>query len=128
MRIPVVLPTGTTWKVTDASSGAAIVSQTIPASPSDNALRTGYYNVPLPGGVPMGWLVWQANLPAAGVATYAISPVGAGTLGAAVASEVLAVASPAGADVTITNGIVTLTFDASTGLLSNLANSAAGVK
>lgn len=129
VRLPVALPTGVvaSYAVQDAG-GAQVVAQLVPASAADLELRTVYYGEPAPA--PLAWLCFQApRVPALGFsslfvtakATAAEAPLTHISVGAR-----LATSGGGGlrlADSTLTNGIVTLTISAATGMLSAFANS-----
>ena len=119
-RVPVALPAGVASYAVTNASGAALVAQLLPASPADTQLRTAYYGVP--AGAALAWLVWQASLPAAGYATFTLTPRAA----APAATHASAPAPLAAANATITNGVVTLTLDAATGLVTSYASAAVG--
>ena len=123
MRLPAALVSGVTnYKVT-GPDGADVTAQLVPASAADSALRTNYYGA---AAVPMTWVCFQAAAPALGFANYFLTPVAS-----AAEAPLTHVSRPRTAklraDQTLTNGIVTLTFAAATGLLSNFADSSTGV-
>ena len=123
------------------SAAQAVVAQVLPLSDRDLALRTGYYNVSNAANVQ--WLAFQtsagAPVPPAGYAAYFIVP--SATLEGAPLTHASAVrrvrvrgggggaAARIGgaADQTLTNGLLTLTFDGSTGLVRHWASSASGL-
>ena len=118
------------------SAANAVVAQVLPLSARDVSLRTGYYNVSNPMNVQ--WLAFQtsaaAPVPPAGFAVYFIVP--SATLEGAPlthASAVRRVAvrgarlGRADADSTLTNGLLTITFDGSTGLVRRWANAQSGL-
>ena len=129
IRIPVGLPAGVASYAVAGPTGAAVPAQLIPATAADGALRTGYYGAPAK---PMAWLVWQAALPAAGSAAFFITasatavtethvstPTPMAVRGARVGSRLR--------DQTLTNGVLTITISAATGMVSSYANAVSGV-
>jgi hypothetical protein len=138
VRLPVALPPGAvaSYSVQDAS-GAALAAQLVPASAADLALREGYYGEPAAS--PIAWLCFLAP---------EVAPLGYGSYfvtARATAAEAplthLSTAAPAPTrrsgsggggglrlrDSTLTNGVVTLTISAATGMLSAFANSLTNV-
>ena len=109
------------------SNAQPVLSQILPLSARDVALRTQYYNVSNKNNVQ--WLAFQtsasAPVPPAGFAVYFIVP-SATREGAPLthASRVhrVALRGGGGADQVITNGVLSLTFDGSTGLVRRWAN------
>ena len=125
IRLPVGLPTGVASYAAFDSAATSIVAQITPLTPVDTALRTEYYGYK--SATPVAWLHFVAELPAMGYAAYFIVP-SATSAGAPRThlSKPTPIALGANADATVTNGIVTLTFDGSTGLLKSYANSENG--
>jgi alpha-mannosidase len=134
VRLPVGLPPGVTSYAVTGPTGDAVQAQLLPLSPSDLALRA-YYGA---SNVTVAWLAFLAAVPALGHAAYFIEPVGpTGPAGpAAVASDVVVVqqqppstssSSSSQTDQTLTNGILTLTISAATGMLSSYANAETGL-
>ncbi len=130
-RLPVALPAGVAaWAVAGADGAAPLPAQLTPASAADLALRRGYYGYNDTAGGGLAWLAFQvAGVPPAGFTTVFLLPVANAT-----AAPFTAVAAPAPApaprragDATLSNGIVTLTFDGVTGLLRGFASAASGV-
>ena len=126
IRIPVSTPPGIASFAVADSAGAAVPAQLLPASPADAALRTAYY-----GAAPLNasWLVFLAPLPAAGFAVFKITP--SATAAGAPATHLshprrVPAAAAAAAPVSITNGVVTLAFDAASGLPASYASAALG--
>ena len=76
------------------------------------------------------WLAFQASLPPVGFAAYFVTPAStveeAPSTFASTVTEV-SVGAADSTDSTITNGVLSLTFSAATGLLSSYANTAGGV-
>ncbi len=109
------------FAVTDAATGLALTAQLLPASASDLALRTEYYGEPLPALGNLSWLCWQGTLPAAGFATFILTP----TLSAAAAPATIhsRLELRSSSNNSISNRLLTLTFDAE-GLLSSYASNA----
>ena len=123
MRVPVALPAGIKSFSVAGPNGAPLVAQLVPVSPADSALRTGYYGAAASS--TMAWLCWQGAAPAAGYTSFIISP-------AATASDaplthhsvpVKMVTGGAGGlrlrDSVLSNGVVSLTISAATGLVSS---------
>jgi lysosomal alpha-mannosidase len=122
VRVPVGLPAGVaSWAVSDAD-GAGVAAQLVPLSPRDAALRALYNATP---GAPVAWLCFEAALPAAGFAAFFLVPCNA--TGCAPRTAASAVRALGGADAQLSNGRLTLTLDARTGLASRLADAATGV-
>ena len=132
VRIPVGLPSGVaSYKVYNSSAGL-VASQLSAPSATDAALRS-YYSYS--SATPVSWLAFNAPaVPAMGFTTFFLQP--SATREAAAAFAVPAPrAAPAvrkrklrvGADTVMSNGIVSLTFDGTTGMLSNFAAAADGI-
>ena len=112
------------YSVTGPSGTGFVTSQLIPLSARDTELRSSYYGYK--SGTPVSWLVFQASLPPAGYAAYFIMPTGTGEEAPAThISEVTRVTGPA--DTTLTNGVVSVTIDGTTGYVSHYSNAATGV-
>lgn len=126
VRVPVAMPSGVaSYSVRDAS-GANVTAQLIPSSPSDVALRVGYYGA---AAMPMAWLVWQGAVPAMGGASFFITPSATpvDSTHVSVPRTIVTGRHRVGAaDQTVTNGVVTLTISAATGMLSQYATNATG--
>lgn len=129
VRLPVGLPAGVASYIVTDFTGAAVIAQLTPLSPNDLHLRTEYYaynsSVVQPSQVQ--WLNFLATAPPMGYATYFLTP-SATVEGAPLThmSELKTVAVHAGAT-TISNGLLTLTFDTSSGLISGYADSTTGL-
>ena len=133
--LPVGLPVGAaSYRVLDGTA-APVVAQLLPLSAADVALRVDYYGAANASGV--RWLAFQAAaLPPVGFSVFFLAPV-ASMLDAPlthVSSARLvtgkrsrAAAGEEAADVTSTNGVLSLTFDGVTGLLSHFSSAASGV-
>lgn len=130
LRFPVGNPaSGSTYAVYDAT-GAAVTAQLIPVTAVDTHLRTEYYAY---NSITVTWLAFVGDLPPMGYTTYFIVPTAAGAR-VSTTKSTLADMMPTGTDATpdnteagldaptanptMTNGIVTLTFNASTGLVT----------
>ena len=129
-RIPVALPAGVASYAVAGPDGAAVTAQLVHATAADLALRTGYYGAP--AAAAMAWLMWQGPLPAAGAAAYFVTPSATAVQSTHVSTPVpMAVrGARVGArlrDQQITNGVITLTISAATGMVSSYANAATGV-
>lgn len=143
VRIPVgVIPgVSASWSVVNAS-GSAVPSQLLAITATDAHLRYDYYkyhgSTPA-GNVSIGWLVFVASrIPAQGISTYFLIPSPANDPKLVSAESTLVtprvggrtlrapVESPTG-NASVSNGIVTLTVDTVSGLLTNYASAATGV-
>ena len=125
--VPVGLPAGVASYDVYGPNAAAVPAQLMPLSGADNDLRT-YYSAPATPAT--NWLAFQATLPPVGYAVYFIVPSAtpAGKSGLTTASVVTTVAVGEGAgDEPLTNGIVTLTFDGTTGRLKLWADASSGL-
>jgi len=138
--LPVGLPTGiVSYSVFD-NNNKPVTAQLFPLSSRDTSLRTEYYNDN--STVPIQWLAFQANLPATGFSAYFIIPTGSteeapfthistpitmriGNNG--LRSATRKTKNVVEGDQQITNGVVTVTIDGNTGLVSNYANSNNGI-
>jgi hypothetical protein len=121
VRLSAGFPAGVkSYAVTD-SDGKPVTAQLVPPSAKDAYLR-GIY-----GGAAVAtqWLVFTAALPAAGYAAFFLTP-SATAVPHTHESAVRELGAGAG-DQTVTNGRVTLTVSAATGLLSGYADSQTGV-
>ena len=124
VRLPVALLPGTaSFRVTDSGGAADITAQLLPPSATDTELREDYYGAP---STPMSWLAFQVpSIPPMGFAVVFITPVAAAAAAPAThASTVTRLLR--GADETVTNGVVTLTLDGATGLVSAFADARSG--
>jgi hypothetical protein len=132
LRLPVALPAGVHSYAVVGPSGAPITAQFLPISPEDAYLRSIYGGA---AAVPMSWLAFMApDVPAVGYITCFITPAASAaeapdTHASTVATwaPVLGSGSSEAAPV-LTNGVITLTFDAATGALTGYANAATGVR
>ena len=128
VRLPVALNAGVaSFRVTDSSGAADVTAQLLPPSDADTALREGYYGAPP---APMAWLAFQAPLvPPLGFAVVFVAPVAAAADAPAThASTVtrLRHGGRGGGDEQVTNGVVTLTLDGASGLVSAYADARSG--
>jgi hypothetical protein len=125
VRVPVGLPAGVaSWSVLNGSA-AAVASQLSAPSATDAALRA-YYSYA--SAVPVQWLTFNApNVPAMGFSVFFLQPsasASASTEAAERAAAAPARSLRANADTVVSNGLVTLTFDGASGLLTTYANAA----
>jgi len=128
IRVPVTLNNGVkSWSVA-GPTGAAIPAQLVPVSVIDTSLRTTYYG---DANIPMSWLVFQASIPATGYAVFALTPstsVSDAPLTYISTLKKLRTGRLSGnANPSITNGVVTITFDATTGRVNTYARSDNGI-
>jgi lysosomal alpha-mannosidase len=132
VRIPAMLASGTASYSVQGPDGSDLVAQLVPASGADISLRVGYY-----GAVDASSIVWvcfQAPVPALGFAAFFLTAKASAAEAPRTHVSVprkmatgAAKALRAAADETLTNGVVTLTISAATGMLSNYADSAENV-
>jgi hypothetical protein len=127
VRVPVGLPPGVASYSAFDSSAAPIVAQLAPLTAVDTSMRSEYYGYK--SGTPVSWLHFVASVPAMGYAAYFIIPsaTSAGAPLTHVSEPELVSVGPGAGDSTVTNGVVTLTFDGATGLLSGYSNAANGI-
>jgi lysosomal alpha-mannosidase len=129
LRVPVGLPPGVgSYSVTAPDGTTPVAAQLLPVSPADEALREGYYNTSSPA--PLSWLAWLADVPAAGFSVYFVTPVpslDASPYTTIARSRVLFQGGEKGEDAELTNGVLTLTIAAATGMLSAYRSAATGV-
>jgi hypothetical protein len=122
VRLPVGFPAGVKSYAVYGPTGAAVTAQLLPLNAEDGVLRTEYYAYK--SGVSVQWLAFQAALPAVGFAAYFVVPsatsAGAPSTFESTVAEV--VLSDSAAPVTLSNGVLTLTFDGASGLLTTWAN------
>ena len=125
VRLAAGFPPGVvTWAVLDAA-GAPVTAQVVPLSPRDAELRAQYN---ASSAAPVQWLCFvAAALPPAGYAAFFLLPVNATQGAPSTHASALSPMPPDGSDGTITNGRVTLTIAAATGLVSAYADAATGV-
>lgn len=130
VRLPVGLPPGiASWAVADATGAAAVPAQLLPPSAADLALRTAYYGAPA---TPVAWLAWQAPaVPPLGYAAFFLTPAPTPARAPATlltpAEPLRRAARPGAPDTVLTNGVLTLTLDGGSGLVSALADAASGL-
>jgi lysosomal alpha-mannosidase len=142
VMVPVGLPAGVTTYAVYDSTGAAIPAQLVPLSPADLVLRASYYAYN--ASVTMTWLAFQATLPPAGYATFFIMPAASAEeaplthesvvrrlrVGGGLRSKKASFSSSdveVAGDQTISNGVLTLTIDGSSGLLFSYSNAQTGL-
>ena len=103
------------------SNGELIVAQILPLSDRDISLRENYYMTNFTS--PMQWLAFQVSAVAVGYVTYFIVP--ASSTDEAPLTYISQLEYPTGdtrASYTLTNNIITLNFDSTTGLLNQYTN------
>jgi alpha-mannosidase len=136
VRVPVAIIPGisASWAVLNATGGA-VVSQLLPLSAADAHLRYEYYgyagDTPS-GNVSVSWLAFVASgIPPQGFATYFLEPVPAGAdIGLernADSSSLYGATAASATNTTISNGILTVSINPTTGLLASVANAATGL-
>jgi lysosomal alpha-mannosidase len=128
VRLPVGVVSGVNSYSITGADGSSIPSQLIQSTPADVSLRVDYYGA---SNVPIQWLVFQApNVPAAGYSAIIITP-SSSNIDPEFASVTRKMKVKSGlrssADQTITNGVLTLTICADTGMLCNYADSSSSV-
>ncbi len=131
VRLPVGFPAGTLAYTVANATGGGLQAQLLPLSAADAHLRSAYYAY-AGNGAPVSWLAFQVpQVPPMGFATVFItpSPPEGGAAAPAAALAAAAPSAPARAvdDTVLSNGVVSLTFSAATGLLTSFAHPAAGV-
>lgn len=129
VRLPVGFQAGVaSWSVLD-HSGASVTAQVLPLSPADSALRARHG---VPNAVNTQWLAFAApSIPAAGFVVFFLVPAASvadapSTHFSTVRSVPRSLKGGAGASA-ITNGVLTLNFDASTGRMASYADAVTGV-
>ena len=127
LRVPVLVSAAApSWAALGGDGATPLAAQLVPASAADASLRA-YYGAP--AGAAPHWLCFYAPpRPAAGFAVVFVAPVAAPALAPATAPSVVTQhALRAGAPgANVSNGVVTLSFDADTGLLSGYASTSPG--
>ena len=128
VRLPIALNSGvTSFRVVDSTGNADVTAQLLPASTIDISLRESYYGV---SAAPMSWLAWQAqNVPPFGFAVFFLSPVASNTEAPFTHQSIVRhmVMDASASDETVSNGIVTLTLDSVTGLVSSFSDTHSGI-
>jgi hypothetical protein len=134
VRLPVGLPfpSVASWRVAAGDGATPVTAQLLPPSAADLWLRLKYYGAPATN---MSWLAWLApEVPPLGYAAFFLVPVAAAgeaphTHASRVAEHRVAAGggAAAAADPVLTNGVVSLTFDGATGLVSAVSDSASGL-
>lgn len=125
VRVPVGMPAGVaSWRVTASNGASPITAQMLPLSVSDAALRVYYGS---DSGATTQWLTFVTPpVPPMGYAVVFLQPVASARAAPAThASRVERLAAD-GADATLTNGVITLTLSAATGLVTQYADAALG--
>jgi hypothetical protein len=130
VRLPVALSTApavASWRVTASDGATPITAQLLPPSAADLTLREKYYDAPA---VNMTWLAWLApEVPPLGYAAFFLEPVAAagGAPHTHASHASLHRPSRAAADQVLTNGVVSLTFDGTSGLVAAIDDAASGL-
>ena len=130
VRVPVGLPPGVaSWGVTAPDGATPIAAQLLPASRRDAFLRDVYYGAAPARGAGAHWLAFLAPaIPAHGFAAFFLEPSAAAVPRTHISTPRRVVVGAAGAaDERISNGVLTLTIAAATGMLAALADAGAGV-
>ena len=129
VRVPVARsPSVSSWKVIADDGVAQVTAQLLPPSPSDLNLRVNYYGAN--GNTNMSWLAFQAPVvPPHGYVAFFLSPVATAedaplTHDSRVSSHRC---SHAAADEVLSNGVVSLTFDGASGLVTSVDDSRSGL-
>jgi hypothetical protein len=134
VRLTVGLPPGVASYAVSDGAGAPVTAQLLPLSPADAALRA-LYNASEPSTVEaVAWLCFQGAVPAAGFAAFFLVPAATPSAAPRTFPSTLRRAFPAAAGAAaaaappaITNGRLTLAFDAATGALASLSDAATGL-
>ena len=148
VRLPVGLPPGVASYAVFNSSAAPAPAQLLPLTATDAQLRTQYYSYNA-STVPIAWLAFTAeDVPPMGYAAYFLMPAAAAVEAPATAATRSAPAPrlqrkqpqqqpqpqqqqpllrAAVADTTLSNGLISLTFDGASGLLKSYASAADGI-
>jgi lysosomal alpha-mannosidase len=129
IRIPVALPSGVgSWIVTASDGKTSVTAQLIPASRRDLFLREKYYGAPAVSG--LQWLAFIAPeaVPAQGFAVFFLEPAPSAVPSTHVSAvQRMSVGTAAATDQQLTNGILTLTISAATGMMSAWSSVATGI-
>jgi hypothetical protein len=132
VRLPVGLPSGVKSYAVYNSSAVQIPAQLTAPSAVDASLRSEYYAYN--SATPVSWLTFNAaGVPAMGFSVFFLQPSATASSVAQPADKPVAKRAPTSrralrsADTSMSNGIVTLTFDGTSGLLKSYANSVDGV-
>jgi len=123
IRVAAGFPTGVaSYNVMD-STGKPVTAQIIPLSARDIALRALY------GGSSANvmWIAFTGDIPAAGFAAFFLVPSATTAEAPHTHESLLKTVGPTDGDSTVTNGRVTLTVSAATGLLAGYADAVTGV-
>lgn len=130
VRVPIALGEGvSSYRVLNAS-GATMLAQTLPLSAADVALRSEYYaHEDSPAVTSVVWLVWLADVPATGFATFTLEAAASAadaplTFASAVHVHARGVTT---SPPMIGNGDVELVFDAVSHELASFASPSLGV-
>jgi hypothetical protein len=118
VKIPIGLPTGVKSFTVQNSSAGAVASQLLPLTATDSTLRSNYYGYK--SNTPVQWLFFNAvDVPPMGYTTFFITP-SATTEGDNVAHFTAPMKKSVvkSADTVLSNGLISLTFSATTGLIT----------
>ena len=124
VRLAAGFPAGVASYAVSDNTGAAVVAQLVKPSKRDGDLRQLYGGN---AGVAVQWLCFTGDLPAAGYAAFFLEPKAAAADAPLTHASVVTRLRAGAGDQTVTNGRITLTVGAATGLLSNFADSQTGV-
>lgn len=124
VRVPVGLPSGVVSYAVFNQTAGATVAQLLPLSAADTHLRVDYYGDK--SATPMSWLAFDAEaVPAMGYGVFFLQPSASRV--AATAAARASRAALRAADTVLTNGIVALNFDGTTGLITTYTHAADGI-
>lgn len=103
-----------------------MTAQLVPLTSRDAALRALYNGS---NATPLSWLCFEAALPAAGFATFFLTPVASAAAAPRTAQSNVQTHAPGvkSADSEISNGRLTLSFSTETGFLSSYADATTGI-
>ncbi len=121
VRVPVGTPAGVASYAVFNETAGAVRAQMLPLSAADVALRGEYYNYS--SAAPVAWLAFNAEaLPPMGYKAFFLQPSAAAVAATAATAPARARAGLRASDTVLSNGVVSLTFDGATGLVSHYAN------
>ncbi len=130
VRLPVALsaaPAVASWRVSASDGATPVTAQLLPPSAADLSLREQYYRAPTAN---MTWLAWLVpEVPPLGYVAFFLEPVAAaGDAPHTHASRVsLHRPSHAAADQVLSNGVVTLIFNGTSGLVVSIDDASSGL-
>jgi len=131
IRVPAMLADGVASFAVSGPDGASVAAQLVPASGADLSLRVGYYGAPAAS--KLVWVAFQAPaVPALGFSAFFLTAASSAAEAPATFVSVarkLATGPKAlrARDATLSNGAVTLTISAATGMVSNYADASMNV-